>query len=50
MGSSFGVVCVAFVVFVAIKNPLFGDLLFDNTGEGVIPVSVFVYYDSCNAL
>ena len=45
MGIGFGVVCVAFVVFVAIKNPLF-----DNTGEGVIPVTVFAYYDSCNAL
>ena len=50
MGSSFGVVCVAFVVFVAIKNPLFGAILFDNTNEGVISVAVFVNYDSCNAL
>ena len=50
MGSGFGVVCVVFVVFIVIKNPLFGGLLFDNTGGEVISVSVFVYYDSCNAL
>ena len=50
MGNSFNVVCVAIVVFVAIKNPLFGCLVFDNTGGEVIPVSVFVYHDSYNAL
>ena len=50
MGNSFGVVCVVFVVFVAIKKAIIWGPLFDNTGGEVFPVLVFVHYDSYNAL
>ena len=50
MGSSFGVVCVVFVIFVAIGIPLFGTFLFDNKDGEVVSVLVYVDYDSCNAL